>query len=351
MDFSEWVAVGTEEIVHLLESEHAVTRHEIEARLSERKAKAIQPHVLTHSLRELLITGVVTEVESPTRGGRSITTYNFANTRLRKRAIEKASGRKRLLQTRFAGWATGQGKSDFAGTIGRAGELVLQMSMKESARNPGVPAAVAQPDVQAPRVSEFFGVQVPIGPLDNAMVRLDEGRMLYLPVEMKNRRGWLYSDAVENFQLLTKAARMQIQHPDKWFCPVLVCRRGHYTLFAMMHSIGGYGIQTKEQYVLPEIDSGLVQEVREGLGYDLVQATEPPPLLTSQFAQSLPKQALAQAEKWRAFAPHLANLFDALRLTSGTQRRRAAFEAYVTTAEAIGVRGTSKWRTATLAST
>lgn len=349
MDFSEWVTLGAQEIVTLLESEHAVTRHEIEAKLSERKSQPIQPHVLTHSLRALLDHDVVTEIETPTRGGRAISTFNLSGTRLRKRAIEDASGRKRLLQTRFTGWATGEVKGDFAGTIGRAGEMVLQMSMKAAATDPGVPAAVAQPDVLVPRISDMFGIEVPIGPLDNAMLRLESGRVLFLPVEMKNRRGWLYSDAEEVYQLLAKAAHMQTAHPDMWFCPVLVCRRAQYTLFAMMNSVGGYGIETKEQYVLPDIDPRLVAEVREGLGYDLVQATEPPALLTSQFVKSLPKQAASQAEKWRTYAPQLVDHFDTLRLATGTQRRRKAFQSLIAAAEAAGITNTNRWRTGTLA--
>ncbi len=350
MDLSEWVALGAEEIVTLLKTEYAVTRHEIEAKLAERAQRAVQPHVLTYSLRELLNHGFIEENVTPTRGGRSITIYHLSDMRLIKRKIADAAGRKRLLQTRFNGWATGEGKSDFAGTIGKAGEAVLQMSMKAAATNPGVPAAVAQPDVRVPRVTDMFGIEVPIGPLDNAMVRVDNGKVIYLPVEMKNRRGWLYSDANEVYQLLAKAAHMQAQHPHLLICPVLVCRRGQYTLFAMMRSVGGYAIQTKEQYVLADIDTRLVQEVRNELGYDLVQAVQPPALLTSQFVKSLPRQAPVQAEKWRSLAPQLLPYLDGLRVANGTQRRRAAFESLLRAAEALGVKDTKFWRTSTIAS-
>lgn len=354
MDFHEWVTAGEDALVALAELEHAVTRHEMEAKLSDQRITPritrlpIQPHVLTHSLKNCIGSGALIKNETPTRGGRLVATYHLPLDRGRRRLVADAAARKRLLQTRFNGWAVGGVSTDYAGTIGTAGEIALQLSMRAAASNPGTPAAIAQPDVTNPRVSQLFGLNVEIGPLDNGMLLLAGSTVIHVPVEIKNRRQWLYSDAREVFQLLCKAARLQNQYPHVNLCPVLVCRRAHWTTFNLMNDVGGYVIPTNEQYVHPEIDARLVAEVREELGYDLVQTTGARPLLTSNFAKTLPEKVLVQAGKWRNSASTLLPSFEVLR--TARHYRRTAFEALLTTAtNSCGITTTDKWRTGTSA--
>lgn len=352
MDFTDWVTLGETAIKDLLSVEHAATRHEMEAKLSEQAIdppicrRSIQPHVLTHSLKSALQSGTVVKVEGVTRGGRAVATYNLSDTRRRGRAVADASARKRLLQARFNGWAVGGVSTAFAGTMGASGEIALQISMKSAATNPAVPAAVAKPEVANPRLTQLFGLEVPIGPLDNGMILLSNSSVIHIPVEIKNRRQWIYSDAPELFQILSKAALMQQQSPDVNICPVLVCRRAHWTTFNLMKDLGGHVIPTKEQYVHPEIDERLVAEVRNELGYDLLQTQQPRPLLTSNFANTLPRNAYEQSQKWKQFAPTLATHFEVLRTLKRSRRR--AFEALLSTAAGdCGIPTTAKWRTGT----
>lgn len=356
MDFHEWVATGERAILDLLAREHAVTRHEIEAKLADQRVSPpihrspIQPHVLTHSLRQALDSARLVESSRRTRGGRLVITYTLPPSHGRRRASQDAAARKRLLQTRYNGWAIGGVGTAFAGTIGTAGEIVLQRSLLTAASNPGVPAAVAKPDVINPRIEDFFGVPVAIGPLDNAMLLLAGNAVIHVPIEIKNRRQWVYADAREVYQLLCKSARLQRDHPELNICPVLVCRRAHWTAFNMMKDLGGHVVPTNEQYVHPDIPERLVSEVRVELGYDLCQTTGSPPLLTSNFATVLPGKAPEQVTKWRRFSEPLLPYFEILRTTSGLHQRRQAFEAMLQAAESTcGISTTDKWRTATAA--
>ncbi|MGW4720862.1 hypothetical protein [Nocardia sp. NPDC004260] len=47
---------------------------------------------------------------------------------------------------------------------------------------------------------------------------------MYLPIENKNIRDWVYPRSAEPYQLLRKAALLQRDAPEANIMPVLVCR-------------------------------------------------------------------------------------------------------------------------------
>lgn len=121
-----------------------------------------------------------------------------------------------------------------------------------------------------------------------------------VPIEVKNLRDWIYPEAPELHQLLSKAARLQSAHPDLRIAPVLVCRRAHYTTFKMARTLGFYVVDLRRQFLLPssDLDQARVDEVRAELGYDLEESEEPFPLLVAHFTTHFPPVAVRTAERW-----------------------------------------------------
>lgn len=198
-----------EEIQELLNQQLAVVRPEIEARLARHgrlaRAGGIDPHHLTNGLQQLLRDGVVEEMPGVTRGGREVSVYVLTNRSGRVSPTEDAAARKRLLQTRYLGWAEGSKRGP--NVIGAGGELVVRTSLQ--AANASSPSyRIFNPDGR--EVNRLFNAPIAGGPLDAAAQLIIEGdeteEIVTVPMEVKNLRSWIYPRAEELFQLLDKAA-------------------------------------------------------------------------------------------------------------------------------------------------
>jgi hypothetical protein len=83
----------------------------------------------------------------------------------------------------------------------------------------------------------------------------------------------------------------------------------------MAEHLGFYAISTKRQYV-PAALAGTAElaEVVDELGYQLEPLPDvPPPALVRHFTTTLQSVAARTADRWRASAEHLADLFTSLR--------------------------------------
>jgi len=183
-------------------------------------------------------------------------------------------------------------------------------------------------------VTTLFEQPVPGGELDAvAMLQLLDavGRPLgavVLPVEVKNVRGWIYPSSWELFQLLDKAARLQLANSDLSFLPVLVCRRAHKTTFFAAHDLGFLVVDLQAQFLPPSarIDPALLEEVRRELGYlDLAVGDEAPKALVRRLIHTVPEHATRYADQWRLTAAAAGHLFTALREESLAPEVRAAY--------------------------
>jgi hypothetical protein len=314
----DYQALAVRAIRGILEQEHAVVWNEVEARASERSwadlPSRIDPHHLTNARRAMTNEDELLSTAEPTKGGRIIEVHYLADAG--KRTVQDAASRKRLLQARFLGWAKGT-KRHPRGLVGGAGEAVTAASMRAAAS-----VGYQLLPQKGGEVAEVFGKRVIGGPLDNgAHLIVMEGDLptgvVTVLVEVKNVREWLYPIAVENYQLLYKAAQMQVDNPTRSIVPVLVCRRGHKTLFRMAKSFGFYVIDSHRQFLTPsaDINDDHLREVQRELAYsDLVKTDSEDDLITKHFRSYLPREARAFAERWAATAPALVEEFRALRV-------------------------------------
>jgi hypothetical protein len=177
--------------------------------------------------------------------------------------------------------------------------------------------ALASPG--GPGVSEFLGITVPVGALDSAAIRttfvdgLPTGYTA-IPIEVKNLRDWIYPTSQELFQLLDKSAQLQVARPGVDMVPILVSRRVHITTMRMAKDLGFFVIPTRRQYITPSVDERLITEVRSGLGFlDLVATDEADRLITAYFVKHLPKVLDRTVERWPQSAGDLGSYFTALR--------------------------------------
>jgi hypothetical protein len=178
----------------------------------------------------LLIDANVIETSmATTRGGRVVPVIVPTDQRLRKRAVADAAGRKRLLQTRFLIWASGSAGIG-TGVVGKAGEAAVHAGLTAAA-----PYGYRLVNPATGQVTRLLDQDLTFGSLDNAAFLTTVDQLRFVPtgqyivlVEVKNIRSWIYRSTAELYQLLHKAARLQVDHPDQRFLPVLICGRAKY---------------------------------------------------------------------------------------------------------------------------
>jgi hypothetical protein len=312
-------------ILQLLEEEHAVVWLELEAKLAERPVpnypKGLNPHVLSRARSQLIKTGTIESISGVARGGRVIDVIALTDRDRNKTAFEKAAARKRLLQTRYLGWATTTARKP--NMIGEAGERVARASLRATT------SGAYMPHPSGSQVTTLFGQPIPGGPLDDVayMTTLDNDRpmALTLAIEVKNIRHWIYPNSDELFQLLDKCALLQLANPNEHIMPVLVCRRAHITAFSMAKDIGFAIVPTIVQAILPraEVAPEDLQEVCDELGYNIVRTDGPLEKIVDEFGKSLPKIAARTVFRWRAYGSALASEFHILRDPALPQRKRS----------------------------
>lgn len=314
-----YVTLGMQGIMDLLAEQHAVVWLEIEAKLADRRWETlpspIQPHILTTARHRLIEDGAIEQIAQTTRGGRSVAVIVPTDTRRRRRKIQDAAARKRLLQTRFLTWSSGS-KETGHGVLGPAGERAVHDALTA--------AAVHGYRLFNPsngQVTAIFGAPVPGGSLDNAALlsaidprTFTPTGQYVVPVEVKNVRSWIYPGTQELHQLLDKSARLQVAHPDRHFLPVLVCRRSHVTTTWMAQKLGFYVINTKTQTAPASLAGDDLEEVRTELGYTDLKPYEgtPHPALVNHFATTLQSVAERTAERWHQAAHEFGHYFRAL---------------------------------------
>jgi hypothetical protein len=201
--------------------------------------------------------------------------------------------------------------------LGPSGERVVRASLQAAAPQAGLRPVAAGFGA----VSKLVGVDVP-GALDSGayMPSLDEkgmpGPTITLPIEVKNRRSWIYPNTDQLYQLLYKAAVVQSEVPDVPIVPVLVCRKHHITTQWMAAQLGFFVVGAGAQFIdWPEDeDRRLLGEVQTELGYDdLVEQEGPCENVVGYLARGLPKIALRSAALWGHFGPALIDMWGLLR--------------------------------------
>jgi hypothetical protein len=353
MEPEEYVNLGKRAILELLDVEHAAAWREIEAKIADSRWPGIGVHIDPHNLgnarAKLLREGKIADTEpAATRGGRPTSVVYPTDTRLRVTAITRAAQRKRLLMSRYLGWA--QGTPARPGIVGPAAERVVRASLLAVAPHGYrlVPPTGGHADM-------FLGDPVPIGPLDAAAIctPYDDavdvaGNPVAVPIEVKNLREWLYPWSQELYQLLDKAARIQHAHPDRQMVPVLICRKAHLTTYRMARDLGFFVIDTGRQYIAKSVEDDRLQEVRTELGFDLVAQESADKLITDRLIRVYPKHATAgTAERWAATAAdsQWRRMFSSQRLDGeeGSRSRRLnrmRAYAFATNRLAVGGWGT-----------
>jgi len=313
-----YVDAGRQAIVQMLERYAAILWSEIVARAADRQWPGapfrLDPHILITSL-ESLIPEQVSASSASTRGGRRITVLLPASQEGRKTEIERAAARKRLLAARYSSWSSGASdESTTQGVIGLAAERVVHDSLRQA--SPTVGYRLLNPDRGS--IGRLFGVSVP-GALDNAamFVMPDEAARYLLAIEVTSLRQWIYPANQKVYQLLHKAAILTEALPEIEVLPVLVCRRGHLTVFRMARDLGFHVIDTNGIQWLPRLSTitdEAVKEIRAELGYDDLRfADGPNKYLHKQFSEVVPNVAKARSRRWRQVGSRFGDIYGSLR--------------------------------------
>lgn len=199
----EYLALARQSLLDLLDTERAVVWSEVEAKLTRETRSnedAVYPHHLTTAKIQLIYEERIQSEKTLTRGGHEIETFTLANITGQTTRVARAAARKRLLMARYRGWASGTSTYPH-GLIGPAGEATVRKAIIDS-------GALAVTTPGAGEVSKVLlttltgpldsGGWLPV--LDNRGLPLPNG-MVYVPIEMKNVRDWLYPQAAELYQL------------------------------------------------------------------------------------------------------------------------------------------------------
>jgi len=211
-------------------------------------------------------------------------------------------------------WASGSQSAP--GLIGPAAERMVHVALREVSPERGY-------QLESPLIGEtarVLNTEVPGGPLDNAahLYLGNPGERYSIAVEVKSRRDWIYPTSNELYQVLFKAAALKRLLPQGSIVPVLVCRRAHITAFRMLKDLGGYIIESREQW-LPannrRVDAAALLEVRNELSFldlKIAPAAEIHQLVRRQFATYLPNSLPEQAQRWTKAGHHFEEGYEAL---------------------------------------
>jgi hypothetical protein len=234
----ENLAEARRSLLELIDTEHAVVWSEVEAKLT-RETKSPEdahyPHLLTQAKQQLLRDQIIVATTAESRGGHEIETFSFIDTSGRATKINRAAGRKRVLMSRYRAWANGNATYP-QGLIGPAGEATVRQAIIDS-------GALSVTSPGAGEVPRILGTHLN-GPLDSGgwLPAIDDTGMpaglVYIPIEIKNIRDWVYPRSAEPYQLLHKAALLQRAAPEVNIMPVLVCRRVNHTLRFLAQRLG-----------------------------------------------------------------------------------------------------------------
>lgn len=323
---AEWDGLAADTIIALLQFEGAVTSREIEAKISEQpwgdNRHPIDAIHVTNALKALAGEGAIEKTPGRTRGGRVISVWHLPDP---TDAVQRRMARKRLLQARYEGWATGT-ETKLA-LVGQAGEDVVASSLAAAAPKAGYKLLPLGSD----GLAEVHGVPVPYGPLDNGatVVAYDQSGApaghATLLVEVKNVREHIYPAAQELHALLSKAAQLQTEQPDRPYLPVLVTRWVHQSTYWMASQCGflvAAQTEFRRQFIADvpsRLDKGdnrlhLLDEVRGELGYLDLVATDggSHDALVRWFERVPPDQFVSYTEKWATVGPAIAGTSRAL---------------------------------------
>lgn len=315
---SEWVAEGRAVILHMVEALHAVLWPEVEARAGEAKwsdhLRVDVNHLMT-AREQLLAEGAIEKTLDNTRGGRALAwAYHLPLARGNTTRIARTAARKRLLYARWYGWAVGDARYP-AGFVGVGGERVVRASFSAARPNLYIPV-----EIGFGPVSNVFGQPILPGSLDSGAWMITRtggvtGRPMLVPVEVKNLREWLFPHSHQPYQVLAKAAAIQLANPDQLMAPLLICRRRHIQTLYMAKDLGFLIVEAKRQFLLPSADytEADVEEVRDGIGfYHLTSTDQADALLVSVFNDTLPVRGEALAERWRGGGAQFLGLYQTL---------------------------------------
>jgi hypothetical protein len=338
-------------VLDLVNSEAAAVWDEIEAKVAEQQWPSapcrINPHHLTTARKRLGPDGdgLVIEDHSPSKGGHLVTTLQPADQEGRLNQITVAARHKRALQTRYVSWT--QGNQGERARIGVAGEHLFHASLLASA-----PSGLMPIRPMGGEVRTLFDDEIRGGPLDSAAwltVPGESGRPqnYLLMIEVKNLRSWIYPSAEELYQVLDKAARLSAEDPDLPIIPLLVCRRSHLQAGKMAKQLGFVILDTEVQPIIwpEEEDPRLLDEVREGLAYDLLSIPpnrEDAPALdrvVGGLSRALPLIAERTADVWHATGRHLGEHYSAIRRAANAAGRLDLLESLRDNAAQLGVAG------------
>lgn len=330
----EWDELAEQEILNLLNREHALLWLEIEARLAGRELSfgsvlarhGIEPHHLTNARHALTARRLITTTPRQTRGRSSVQVITASNTRGIATVTERASARKALLWARYTGWA--RPTSSRPSLLGAGGERVAHASLVAAASS-GFGYQL-DPRTRPGGISSLFNLPIPRGPVDLTAAVL--ARHTPMPVavgilaEVKNIREWIYPEAAELYQLLDKASSYVVANPSIPVLPVLICRRAHYTTFLFAKRIGIFVGDARKQFILPytsEVSGHRLAEVQQELAFDdLLDLSASDPLLLKHF-ENIQRLAAPFAQRFMQAAPAVMKFAPHLRTTGlpGARRR------------------------------
>lgn len=343
MEEADYTELAKSKVRRALDEHHAVVALELEARISETRSStgdiAVDPHHITKAVGQLVRSGELTRVAGPVRGGgEPVETIQFVDQRKRKTATDRAAARKRLLYARYRGWAQATQRKAH-GFIGPAGEEATRLAILASGAV--IPAAPG-----AGEVSNLLNVELP-GPLDSAgfMVPLDDNGLPRPAVatlfEVKNIRGWIYPTSRELYQLLYKAAVLQVAHLGQPVLPILVCRQSHATTYKMARQLGFMVIATEVQYA-GHVNEVALNEVRVELAFDDLRAgVEPMLRVRDRLIKTAPTYSLTSSEAWKTTVTNpdmVASIAD-LRTATDKAQRAALMAAFRNEAADAGYDG------------
>ncbi len=299
--------LGKQRIRNILRDRLYANARQLESKISEAGPtnKRCNPHVLTAALKDLTLSHEVSTENHPVDSCQFYYLTENARTKKNQKTLQARSNKINAIYSTYRSIAQDRR------LVGDALETVFRTALKS------IPDYFELGSKKNPLT--IFGDKTLPGALDGTY--LLGKKKLFLAVEAKNIREWIYPDRHELWSLINKANT--ISDDSNLVLPVLISRKIPYYARRAFKSLGVLGYEMHNQIFDPSVSNQLeLIKHKDGLGFHDISTDLSPPEKLVSFLQ---ETVFEYGENYAATFLENKDLFDTYAAEMADERIKGAY--------------------------